>query len=176
MQPGVAPEIAGTTLVTVNAPLLRIVSSTTTPRASDGPVLSTKTVHRIGSPALIVVSGLQSLDVTRSARSSTIAVSVAVLFAGLASATPSWLIDTVFVIAFGPDATTASDRTATLMLKVLLAPLARAPSWHVTVDPSAVQPAGAASVLVTYVTSGGNVSTTVAFVASSGPELVAVMS
>src|SRR4051812_20483171 len=72
----VGPGVTAT-LVTVNEPLDRLVSSITTLRASDGPWLSTKTVQFTGVPASTVVSGLQSLETCRSAESLINAVSKA---------------------------------------------------------------------------------------------------
>jgi hypothetical protein len=151
-----APELP---VVTNDTPLGN-VSTTVTVSAVEGPSLRTTTVQLAVPPAVIVAGPL--LSSTRSARRTTMATPVALLFDGVSSAV---VAVAVAVLYHAPAASVAARFTSTVICTV--APTGIDPSEHVTVVVTEQLPwVGVAAVAINPLGSG---SVTVTPVATEGP-------
>ena len=140
------------------------VNVTTTPVASEGPVLRTVAVSVIASPAT-TGSGVSVNARTRSLSTKTVVVSTSVSLAAVGSG----VVVLTASVAVSVDASVTSEGTVVTMSKTASVPGARAPAAQVTVWAAApyVQPAAA-----TNTTSAGRATTSSVAVAVDAPVLV----
>ncbi len=137
------------------------VSVTVTPAAEDGPALLTPIVY-VSSWPEETGSGESDFVMERSATGSTVVVALALLFAGVGSATPD---ETLALFVIEP-----ALCGVTLIWTLALAPFATVPNEQVTV-PDACEHEPWDGVAELNVTPPGSVSLRVTPVALEGPEL-----